>query len=397
MQTKPNPTGIRFRHVTECADAEACARRGYNCGEPGRKGWEAWVFDKHALNEDGSRGKKIRRRFESQAAAKGWRSDATTAVRHHKLRAGDNKITVASWLNQWLDGRASQDASERVVGVYRQSVTAHIVPAIGYLKLNDLRRSDCNQLVTGLFKKGLARNTIKRTLAPLRLALDVAVDEELIGANPAARIEIPKKAPTRKLHVPTLAEVNRILEQAGDDGREAILLVASLGLRKGELLALRWCDVDFGHALVHVRRQNIGGVIEEHTKTDAGTRTVPLYATARAALEARAQRQGLTVQWLGTDERLIFATAAGGPLEPTNWYRRTWMKARDAAGDDLSDIRLHDLRHFNVSALRELGMDGKLRSVVTGHTDTRTTERIYDHIRAEHIEEAAAKFDPLAG
>jgi integrase len=384
MQSKTSP-GIRYRHSRVCAEREACRRRGYNCGGS----WEAWVWSKTDRA-------KIRRSFPTHAAAKGWRTDASKAVKDRKLRAGDSKITVSSWVGQWLDEKAPQDASERVVGLYRQSADTHILPAIGHLKLSELRRADCNDLVTCLFRKGLARNTIKRTLVPLRLALDVAVDEELIGANPAAGLDIPKKAPTRKLHVPTLEEVNRILEKASEDGRDGILLVASLGLRRSELLALGWCDVDFERGLVTVARKNVGGVIEEGAKTDAGVRTVPLYKTARTALDARAERLGLTGQWLGTDERLIFTNAAGGPFEPTNWYRRVWMKARDAAGDDLSDVRLHDLRHFNVTALCELGMDGKLRSVVTGHTDTRTTERIYDHVRLEHIERASAEFDPLA-
>jgi integrase len=270
-------------------------------------------------------------------------------------------------------------------------VKAHIAPEIGHLRLVNLRRADCNALVTALFEKGLARTTIKRTLSPLRLALQRAVDEEKIGANPAAGLEIPKKAPARKLHVPTLDEVNSILEKASEDGREALTLVASLGLRKSELLALRWCDIDLGRNLVHVRQKNIGGHIEEGAKTEAGERTIPLYATAKTTLEARADRLNIRSPWLAKDQRLIFANTRGGALIPRNWERRVWKPARDGAG--LSDVRLHDLRHFNVSALR--GMDGKLRSVVTGHTDSRTTERIYDHIREADIEAAAAQYDPL--
>jgi integrase len=388
MQSKATP-GITERHARTCAAKTARAREtGARC--TCAPSFEAWVWVAH-------QGKKKRRTFPTRAAAKGWLVDARRDAKHGKLRVGDDKITVSAWLTRWLDERASQDASPRVVGLYRQSVETHVVPTIGHMRLVNLRRADCNELVSELFRKGLARNTIKRTVTPLRLALDVAVDEEKIAANPAASLDIPKKAPTRKLHVPTLAEVNRILEKATEDGRDAIVFVASLGLRRSEMLALRWCDVDFEHNLVHVRRKNVGGIIEEGSKTDAGERTIPLYATARATLEARATRLGFQAQWLAADERLIFANARGGPFEPTNWYRRVWKTARDAAGDDLADVRLHDLRHFNVTALRELGMEGKLRTVITGHTDTRTTERIYDHVREEHIEAAAAKYDPLAG
>jgi integrase len=354
-------------------------------------GYEAWVWSKQD-------GKKIRKQFSGKgalSAAKNWRADALKPVREGRLRAGDSRVTVKAWLEKWLEETAPQNASPRVVALYRHDVKTHIAPEVGHVRLVNLRRADCNALVTALFEKGLARTTIKRTLSPLRLALKKAVDEEKIGANPAASLEIPRKAPARKLHVPTLAEVNRILEKASEDGREAIVLVASLGLRKSELLALRWSDVDLKRNLVHVRRKNIGGLIEEGSKTEAGERTVPLYATARATLEARADRLGLQSKWLGKDERLIFANSRGGPFEPRNWSRQVWEPAREAAG--LSDVRLHDLRHFNVTALRELGMASKLRSVVTGHSDERTTERIYDHVRPEHIEAAATAYDPLSG
>jgi integrase len=351
--------------------------------------WEAWVWSP-------SDKKKLRKTFSgkgAKSAAKNWRADALKPVREGRLRAGDSSITVGTWLDRWLKERAPQDASPRVIYLYEQSIRDHIKPAIGSARLTNLRRADCNELVGELFKKGLARNTLKRTIAPLRLALDWAVDEEKIGSNPAAALKIPERAPTRKLHVPTLADVNAILEKATQDGSEAIVLVASLGLRRSELLALRWSDVDLKRNLVHVRRKNIGGLIEEGSKTEAGERTVPLYETARAMLEARADRLGLQSKWLGKDERLIFANARGGPFEPRNWSRRVWEPAREAAG--LSDVRFHDLRHFNVTALRELGMASKLRSVIVGHTDTRTTERIYDDVRPEHIEAAAAEYDPL--
>jgi integrase len=349
--------------------------------------WEAWVWSP-------SEKKKLRKTFTgkgAKSAAKNWRADALKPVREGRLRAGDSRITVSAWLDRWLTERAPQFASADVVALYRQSIEAHIKPTIGATRLATLRRAACNTLVGELFKKGLARNTIKRTIAPLRLALDWAVDEEKIGSNPAAGLKIPKEAPTRKLHIPTLAEVRKILDKADENGREAILLDASLGLRRGELLALRWCDVDFKRSLVHVRRQNTRGQIRENAKTEAGERTVPLYATAKATLEERAKRLGLQTKWLAQDERLIFPNSKGGPVDPRNWIRRVWEPAREAAG--LTDVRLHDLRHFNVTELR--AMPPKLRSVITGHTDTRTTERIYDDVKEEHIEAAAAEYDPL--
>jgi integrase len=151
-------------------------------------------------------------------------------------------------------------------------------------------------------------------------------------------------------------------------------------------------DVDFTRNLVHVRQKNIDGHIEPGSKTEAGVRAVPLYATARATLLGRAERKNLRPEWLSADERLIFANTRGGPLHPRNWIRSVWEKARKDAG--LEDVRFHDLRHFNATQLRELGMASKLRTVTVGHTDERTTQ-IYDDVRLEHIEAAAANYDPM--
>jgi len=295
-----------------------------------------------------------------------------------------------------LAGRAGpEDASERVLGVYKQSLESHVIPEVGTLTLAELRRRDCIELVGTLYKKGLAKNTIKRTIAALKKALDAAVDAELLAPNPATRLELPDKAPLRKAKPPTPKELRKVLDKATPDARDIIVTISGLGLRRGEALALRWLDVDFERNLLFVRRQNIRGRIEEKTKTDAGTRTVPLFANVRAALEARAKRLELPpVRWLANDRRLIFANSLGGPLEPTNWSRREWKPALTAAG--IEDLHVHDLRHSAASQLHRLGMDNKLRSVVIGHADERVTDEIYTTVDEETLQAIASKIDPLA-
>jgi hypothetical protein len=85
---------------------------------------------------------------------------ANKAVKDRKLRAGDSKLTLRIWLNTWLAERAPQDASERVDALYRQSADTHLIPAIGHMKVADLRRADCNALVSALFKGARAARTL---------------------------------------------------------------------------------------------------------------------------------------------------------------------------------------------------------------------------------------------
>jgi integrase len=98
--------------------------------------------------------------------------------------------------------------------------------------------------------------------------------------------------------------------------------------------------------------------------------------------------------WLRNADVWIFTSSIGGPIEPANWSRREWRPALKAA--DVDDLHVHDLRHFAASALRDAGMDNKMRSVVIGHADERVTDGVYTHISEEQVTKAAKRFDPLA-
>jgi integrase len=241
---------------------------------------------------------------------------------------------------------------------------------------------DVGDLVTKLHNDGKARNTIRNILSPLCKGLNDAVDRELLTANPAAGIRMPKKTKVREARVPSPAELKKILAKAAPtdeeippDTREIITVTASLGLRRGEVFGLKWKDVDLERGLVTIQRQiRAGGQIVEQTKTKAGMRTVPLFASARAVLEARADRLGMPRAWLKNADVWIFPNSIGGPIESSNWSRREWRPALKAAG--VEDLHFHDLRHFAASALRDAGMDNKKLS-------------------EEQVAKAADQLDPL--
>ena len=216
--------------------------------------------------------------------------------------------------------------------------------------------------------------------------LNDAVDDELIPGNPVARIEIPRNAPVREPEPPTPDELARILAVARPSARAPIVVMASLGLRIGETFALRWADIDFEHSVVHVHATNHAGRILERTKTKAGTRLVPLYASAR---------QVLLDLPAPSPESLVFPNAIGGALDPHNWRRREWHRALRLSKIE-RDVHPHDLRHFAATQLNDQGMDGKLRSTVVGHSDERVTNSVYTHVNRTRIEEAAGRFDPLS-
>jgi hypothetical protein len=134
---------------------------------------------------------RLRRRIEDAVERTGtWTApNALTATEPES----EPEMTLEDHLNDWLDNRAGSDAAEHVVDGYRAALKLHVYPTLGSTALSQVRRSDVGDLVTELYSNGKARNTIRNVLAPLCKGLNDAVDRELLTANPAAGIKMPKR------------------------------------------------------------------------------------------------------------------------------------------------------------------------------------------------------------
>jgi integrase len=217
----------------------------------------------------------------------------------------------------------------------------------------------------------------------LRQVLAELVADRQLAYNPAALPRRGKRPgrPPRRIVVPTHEEVDRLLAAASPAARPVLELAAATGLRRAELLALRWRDVDFGAHEILVRA----------SKTEAGERSVPLFGSARRLLlEAKAaspyKRPG----------DFCFPALDGEPESPAGWARREYLPARERAG--LRDtLRLHDLRHYAVSRLIEQGANILLVSKVAGHARPSVTLDVYAHLFREGLADAAERFDPMGG
>jgi integrase len=297
--------------------------------------------------------------------------------------------TFGAYRDSWLAERA-RSVGERQMENNRWAFAHYLNPRFEAMQLSEIRRTHVKALVGELVDQGLARNSIRNVLSPLRRMLREAVRDELIPSNPAADIEIPESAPVRPASVPTREQLDRILAAAREDARDPIVLMASLALRRGECFGLRWGDIDFEGGLVHVRATNHQGRVADRTKTKAGTRLVPLFPSARAALEARRRRLPVAPH----PTAFVFANAIGGPMDPGNWARREWLPALKRAGLE-KQFHVHELRHYAATALDEQGMKGKLRTEIVGHSNEAITDSIYTHVRRERVAAVAADFDPL--
>ncbi len=352
------------------------------------------------------------------------RRDAERALtaRMRELATGawrePSKLTLAEYAAAWLarrdPGSYSLDSNGRAerrrlatstLREYRRSLELYVLPRLGREPLASLRPGDVDEMIAELEAEGRAAGTVRNAITPLRKLLGDAVRQGLIVSNPAAKADLPPPqefAGKELPHEHTAAiryALHRLARTDPSLGGPDLLFVhlfdvaLATGLRFGELRALTWVDVDRERRLIRVERAYSRQELKR-PKTDAGVRAVPLFPTAAAALEALAAR-ALT-RGRDAPNELIFGTARGTPLQPSNFNRRVWQPALRNAGLAEAGYRFHDLRHTCVSRLVAAGADVKLVQAVAGHASPLITLKRYSHLLDGRITEAAERFDPAA-
>lgn len=298
------------------------------------------------------------------------------------------KITLREYGEQWLASRAPALRSS-TAAEYRRILEREILPRFGQLPLAAISRSQLKAYAAERAAEGLSANTVRNHLAPLRAILASAVDDELLRANVAARIKRAGQ-PQRELRPPSREQVEALIAAARTPEAAAIFtLAASLGLRRGELYALRWNAVDFAAGVVRVIAANDRGVITP-TKTAAGDRIVPMFGSARLVLLEQKARS----RWTRRHD-LVFPSVVGTPQNPATAAEREFRHALRRAGLPRLAFRFHDLRHYAVSQLIAQGASILQVARVAGHSDPSVTLRVYGHLMADGLAEAARRFDPL--
>ncbi|MFM8350018.1 MAG: tyrosine recombinase XerC [Actinomycetales bacterium] len=250
---------------------------------------------------------------------------------------------------------------------YRIHIHRHLIPTLGHIPLHDLQPRHIDDLVHDLVGCGLAAGTIARIIATLRSACTAAIRYGHLTCNPATGIRIPTPPTPRAL--PWGPRHARAL-LAGTTGVMHILLRLALatGMRRGELLGLRWTDIDLHAGCLHVRTARI--TVGQHTietppKTNAGARTIWLDPHTRTALAT--WQTTATTQWVFTDTN-------GEPFQP--WQiSRTFTTITTQLG--LPAIRFHDLRHLSARLGLATGEPLPAVSERLGHSAITTTARIY--------------------
>ncbi|MEV7012258.1 site-specific integrase [Streptosporangium sp. NPDC051022] len=297
----------------------------------------------------------------------------------------------ADWLDEWIETKRRQGTRPLTLRGYRQLIKDHVKPALGRKQLDKLAPTDVRRLIEAKAESGLSAATVKQVHGLIRNALGDAEREELVHRNVAKLVKPPsvRREEARGL---TIEEAKRLLTAIEGDRLEAFWICAlTLVLRRGELLGLRWDDIDFANGLLAVRQtlqRADGSPRFVDPKTDRSRRVVPAPEPTLAAL--RKHKRAQAAEQLAAGKRwqnhgLVFPSTIGTPIEPGNLNTR-WRATRKNAG--LHWLRLHDLRHACVSFLLASGASPRTVMKTLGHSQTGLTMNTYTHVLPD-IERAA--------
>ena len=308
------------------------------------------------------------------------------------------KISLEEHLHLWLDA-SKASLRPNTAHQYGQIIRMHIVPYIGGIQIKDLQLARVEQFYGELINIGVGIRTVRLTHAVLHRALARAVRYRLITHNPAHGASLPRYQ-QGEMQVLDITQIGQFLVAANGSHYEALYhLAVTAGLRQGELFGLKWSDLKWNRATIHVQRQvqriRGQGWSFVEPKTKAGRRTIKLSEGTLQGLREHKERLEMQKDIVGErwkDYDLIFPSTVGTPGNRSN-MRVDFLRVLEKAG--LPKIRFHDLRHTCASVLLNHGLPVIVVSNMLGHSKPSITLDIYGHLSQEKQSEAARIMDEL--
>lgn len=302
-------------------------------------------------------------------------------ARQDGLPVVGERQTVRQYLEHWLEG-ARPSLRPRTWLRYEQLLRLHAVPVFGHLPLARVEPQHLQRLLADLLEAGLSPATVRQLHAVLRRAFGQAARWGLAAHNVASLVTPPRI--TRQEMATLSPEQARIFLAAAKSDRLAALYVLALttGMRQGELLALRWQNIDA--STLHVKatlQRTPDGFIFAEPKTARSRRQVALTRAAVEALRSHRARQlqerlRMGVAW--EDNDLVFANETGRPIEAANLRNRSFWPLLGRAG--LPRVRFHDLRHTAATLMLGQGVHPKIVAEMLGHSQIAMTLDLYSHV-----------------
>ena len=296
----------------------------------------------------------------------------------------DEGMTVGEYLDRWLKDSDRDSVRGSTHERHTEIIKLHIRPALGRLKLSKLTPAHVQGLYRDKLDSGLSPATVQKIHTVLHKALAQALRWNMVPRNVTDAVRAPRPAP-KEMRPLSPEGARTLIGAARGDMLEALYVLAvHTGMRQGELLALKWEDVDLNEGVLRVRRtlaRSKGRISLGEPKTRKSRRTVHLTGAAVQALRSHLERQLEDIGRLGDlyrDHGLVFTSEVGTLINPTNLRRRSFAPLLQRAG--LPQIRFHDLRHTCATLLLVRNVHPKYVQELLGHATVAITLDTYSHV-----------------
>lgn len=334
----------------------------------------------------------IRKRFSfyggTPEEAQAKKADALSKQRQG-IPTSDKRWKVGEYLDYWLENIVRPTKRPKTYETYELRIRLNLKPALGKHYLRQLTVPTVQRFLNDCLAAGDSVRKVQIMRTVLGAALSRAVREELVARNVAHLVELPTWERS-EIEPWSADEATAFIDHARPNPLyPAFLLLLIYGLRRGEVLGLRWCDVDFKDGTLHIRQQlqRVGGELHQGpVKTKAGRRDLPLVGAGRAALLEQHARQQAT----GLSGGLVFTTATGRPIEPNNFVRSFQRLCRQHG---LRVIKVHHLRHTAATLLKKLGVPARDTQLILGHSHISVTQEIYQHVDMDSRRDALERIE----
>lgn len=329
------------------------------------------------------------------------------AKNNNGLLPSDDKITLQQWFHTWLfDFRINDlkpSSLERYEGIYRNYIYNS---PIGKKALTNLRAADIQSYYNALTSSGKSPSNIRMINKALKASLNEALKQNYIVKNYCDSITLPKVSKSEDIVVFTKEEQKDLILYLNRHKLKMLIVMAlGTGLRQGELLALKWSDIDFANNTVSVSKSiklvyivdkdgnRKSSILEQTPKTKSSIRTIPVPSNIIDELKLyKKEQEKKSESELYKDNDIIFADDTGNYLDSRYLSKRYTKLLKEA---EIDYKKFHSLRHTYATRLFETGIPIKTVQVLMGHSDIKTTMNIYTHVMPEEKTKAVEKLNSL--
>lgn len=350
------------------------------------------------IGNDPQTGKRQQKRFSGYKTKKEAQSALATII--HELEQGTfvlpTSTTLKEYLEYWLNQRKTK-LSPTTVYSYEVIINNHLIPSLGNIKLTDLKPLTINEYYNTKLEI-LSGRTVLHHHRMLRKALQDAVNWQVIKDNPCDSVESPK-AKKYKAEVYDKEDIKKLISALSGHELEAhISLALFLGLRRGELLALKWSDINYEDSTITIQRNLVvasSKLVLKEPKTEDSMRTIVLTPEILEILRRHKisqKEQKLRFGKHYKDDDFIFTKEDGELINPGS-FSHTF--ADFLKNNNLRHIRLHDLRHTNATLMLMSNIPAKVASARLGHSNVSTTLDIYSHVLKDMEKEVSDKISDI--